>query len=56
MRQCDIIKQEAKSAKTDLEFFLTVHFQTFLKVFLTKNCNHSVIVKDNLTIPTAMSS
>jgi hypothetical protein len=32
-----------------------VHFDDFLK-FLAKNCQNSVMVRGNLTIPTAMSS
>jgi hypothetical protein len=55
MRQCSLITQEAKKGKTDFEFFLTVHCHVF-ESFWPKNCQNSVMVIDNLTIPTAMSS
>jgi hypothetical protein len=48
--------KKQKSGKTDFEFFLTVHFHIFFDSFWPKICYNSVMVKDNRTIPTAMSS
>jgi hypothetical protein len=48
--------KKAKNWINVLNLFLTVHFHDCLKIFWPKNGHNSVIVKDNLTIPTAMSS
>jgi hypothetical protein len=56
--QCYTITQEAnKFLKNYVEIlFLTVHFHVLLESFVLKNCHNSVMVRDNLTIPIAMSS
>ncbi len=48
--------EKAKNWKKCFEFFIDGAFSRFFESFWPKNCHYSVIKRDNLTIPTAMSS
>jgi hypothetical protein len=57
MRLCYISRKKIEKKKNYVKFFSNIAFSRFLlESFWQKNCHNSVMVRDNLTILTAISS